>query len=125
MNPGLNQKWVDYVIEVADQQSLSSIWYYSQFENLTFEEQCEAFSWMLEKVLESGQLRLIKNGEYLTGTPKELVQRFRNVFPKADVPDTEDDMRFWFYGDPPDPCPAQAVWRYEHPDGRVQWTHCP
>jgi hypothetical protein len=128
MTPGLNQEWVDYVIEVADQQSLSSIWYYSQFENLAFEERCEAFYWILEMVLESGQLRLRKyerNGEYLTGTPKELVQRFRDVFPKADVRDTVDDMRFWFYGDPPDPCPAIAVWRYEHPDGRVEWIPCP
>lgn len=122
MTPGLNQEWVDYVIEVADQQSLSSIWYYSQFENLTFEERCEAFYWILEKVLESGQLRLIKNGEYLTGAPKELVQRFKDVFPKADVRDTVNDMNIWFYGAP---CPAEAVWRYEHPDGTIEWTHCP
>lgn len=122
MTPGFNQEWVDYVIEVADQQSLSSIWYYSQFENLAFEERCEAFYWLLEKVLESGQLRLIKNGEYLKGSPKELVQRFKDVFPKADVRDTMDDMNIWFYGDP---CPAEAVWRYEHPDGTVEWTHCP
>ena len=125
MNEALNEEWIKTVLEECDGRTLATVWGYSQFESQTFEEQCDAFYWILEKVLESGQLRLIKNGEYLTGTPKELVQRFRNVFPKADVRDTEDDMRFWFYGDPPDPCPAQAVWRYEHPDGRVQWTHCP
>jgi len=93
--------------------------------SLSFDERKEIFFWLLEGALQSGQLRLMNKGEYLPGTPKELVQRFRDVFPKADIRDTADDMRFWFYGDPPDPCPAIAVWRYEHPDGRIHWMPCP
>jgi hypothetical protein len=125
MNQALNEEWIKTVLEECEGRGLATIWLYSNFEYKTFEDRCEAFFWILEKVLESDQFRLINKGEYLTGTPKELVQRFRNVFPKADVPDTVDDMRFWFYGDPPDPCPAIAVWRYEQPDGRVQWMPCP
>lgn len=128
MTPGLNQEWVDYVIEVADQQSLNSLWFYSQLDDSTFEERCEAFYWILEKVLESGRLRLIKSGEYLTGTPKELVQRFRDVFPKSDFPFPEDpelDASYWFYGIGKPEVPAEAVWRGVYPDGRVEWFHCP
>lgn len=122
MSDTLNEEWIQTVLYECDSRNLKAIWLYSEFKNQTFEERCEAFYWILEKVLESGQLRLIKNGEYLTGTPKELVQRFKDVFPKTDVRDTVDDMNVWFYGDP---CPAEAVWRYEYPDGRVVWTHCP
>lgn len=128
MTPGLNQEWVDYVIEVADQQSLNSLWFYSQLDNATFEERCEAFYWILEKVLESGRLRLIKNGKCLTGTPKELVQRFREVFPKSDFPfpdEPELDASYWFYGIGKPEVPAEAVWRGVYPDGRVEWFHCP
>ena len=123
MTPGLNKEWVDYVIQVAAQQHINSIWYYSQFEGLSFEERCEAFYWILEKVLDSGQLRLKKNGEYLTGTPRELVQRFRNVFPSSEMPypsHPELDASHWFF-DPQ--CPGEAAWRYEHPDGRIQWIY--
>jgi|LauGreDrversion4_2_1035121.scaffolds.fasta_scaffold426858_2 hypothetical protein len=128
MTPGLNQEWVDYVIEVADQQSLNSIWFYSQLDDSTFEVRCEAFYWILEKVLDSGRLRLIKNGEYLTGTPQEQVQRFRDVFPKSDFPFPEDpelDASYWFYGIGKPEVPAEAVWRGVYPDGRVEWFHCP
>ena len=125
MNRGLNREWVDFVLEVADQLSLSSIWSYSKFDNQTFEERCEAFYWILEKVLDSGRLRLKKNGEYLTGTPKELVQRFRDVLPKTDVPYLSHphlDLSHWFF-DPQ--CPGEAVWRVGHPDGHIEWRHCP
>lgn len=126
MNRGLNREWVDFVLEVADQLSLSSIWSYSKFDNQTFEERCEAFYWIFERILESGRLRLIKNGEYLTGTPKELVQRFRDVFPTSDIPDPvnwpDEDASFWFFGDP---CPGEAVWRIDHPDDQIEWRHCP
>jgi hypothetical protein len=128
MNETLNEEWITIVLTECEGRGLATIWLYSEFENQTFEERCEAFFWILGKVLDSGQLQLrkyVKNDECLTGTPKELVQRFRDVFPKADIRDTADDMRFWFYGDPPDPCPAIAVWRYEHPDGRIQWMPCP
>lgn len=128
MSDSLNEEWIKTVLKECEGRGLATIWSYSEFENQTFEERCEAFFLILERVLESGQLRLrkyVKNGEYLTGTPIELVQRFRDVFPKADIRDTIDDMRYWFYGDPPDPCPAIAVWRYEHSDGRVEWMPCP
>lgn len=126
MTLGMNHEWVTHVMEVADQQSLSSIWYYSQIDDFNFEQRCEAFYWIFERILESGRLRLKKNGEYLTGTPKELVQRFRDVFPTSDIPDpinwSDEDASFWFFGDP---CPGEAVWRIDHPDGQIEWRHCP
>jgi hypothetical protein len=112
-------------MEVADQQSLSSIWYYSQIDDFNFAERCEAFYWMFERILESGHLRLKKNDEYLTGTPKELVQRFHDVLPKTDVPYVSHphlDLSDWFF-DPQ--CPGEAVWRVDHPDGQIEWRHCP
>jgi hypothetical protein len=128
MNEVLNEEWVQTVIYECNGRNLQTIWFYSEFENQSFENRCEAFYWILEKVLESGQLRLIKNGEYLTGTPKELVQRFREVFPKSNYPFSEEpelDASYWFYGIGTPEVPAEAVWRYEHPDGTVEWTHCP
>jgi hypothetical protein len=123
MIPALNKEWVDHVIGFSNQQHLNSIWLNSKFNNQTFEAQCEAFFWILEKILESGQLRLIKDGNYLIGDPKGLVQRFRDVFPKSDTPypsHPQLDASQWFF-DPQ--CPGEAVWRYEHPDGRVQWMN--
>jgi hypothetical protein len=108
---GLSDMWGATQYDVED-NNIESV--------IAFEDRKEIFFWLLECALDSGQLRLMKNGEYLTGTTKELVQRFRNVFPVADVPDTVDDMNIWFYVDP---CPAEPMWRYEHPDGRVQWVN--
>lgn len=95
---------------------------------ITFADRREIFFWLLEGALESGQLRLIKKGEYLTGTPQQLVQRFRESFPKSNFPFPEDpelDASYWFYGIGKPEVPAEAVWRYEHPDGTVEWIHCP
>lgn len=129
MSQALNEEWVKTVLIECEGRGLATIWDYSQFENQTFAERCEAFFWILEKVLESGEVRLMNRGEYLEGTPKELVQRFRNVFPRENIPDPLNwpdlDVSYWFYGDPPDPCPAIAVWRYEQPDGAVVWMPCP
>lgn len=128
MNDALNEEWIQTVLYECNGRTLQTIWFYSEFENQTFEERREAFFWILEKVLESGQLRLKKNGEYLTGTPKELVQRFKEVFPKSNFPfpdEPELDASYWFYGIGKPEVPAEAVWRYEYPDGRVIWTHCP
>ena len=131
MNEAKNEDWIKTVLHECNGRTLQTIWLYSEFENQTFEERCEAFFWILEKVLESGQLRLRtyeKNGEYLTGTPNELVQRFRDVFPKSSFPfpdDPELDVSYWFYGIGKQEVPAIAVWRYEHPDGRVEWIPCP
>lgn len=128
MNEALNEEWIQTVLYECDGRTLQTIWFYSEFENQSFVERCEAFYWILEKVLESGQLRLIKNGEYLTGTPQQLVQRFREVFPKSNFPFPEDpelDASYWFYGIGKPEVPAEAVWRYAHPDGTVEWTHCP
>ncbi len=96
--------------------------------SISFDERREIFFWLLEGALESGQLRLMNKGEYLMGTSKELVQRFRDAFPKSSFPfpdDPELDVSYWFYGIGKQEVPAIAVWRYEHPDGRVEWTPCP
>ena len=96
--------------------------------SISFDERKEIFFWLLEAALESGQLRLMNKGEYLTGTPLELVQRFSDVFPKSNFPFPDDpklDVGYWFYGIGKPEVPAIAVWRYEHPDGRVQWMPRP
>lgn len=125
MNQGLTGQWIDFVLEAAALQSLNSIWIYSKFEHQDFSEHREAFFWILEKAIESGQLRLKKNGEYLVGTPKDLAQKFREVLPNSDRPYPAHphlNLSDWFF----DPmCPGEAVWRAEHPDGRVEWMHCP
>jgi hypothetical protein len=128
MSESLDEKWIKTVLEECEGRGLATVWSYSEFEKQTFAERCEAFFWILEKVLESGQLRLMSKGEYLSGTPKELVQRFREIFPKSNFPFLEDpelDARYWFYGIGKPEIPGIAVWRYEHPDGRVQWMPCP
>jgi hypothetical protein len=125
MNEALNEEYIQTVLTECEGRGLAIIWDYSQFENQTFDERCEAFFWILEKLLETGEVRLMNKGEFLEGAPKELVDLFKCVFPKADFLNTSDDMRFWFYGDPPDPCPAIAVWRYVQPDGTVVWMPCP
>lgn len=96
--------------------------------HISFTERKEIFFWLLECALKSGQLRLMNKGEYLTGTPEELVQQFREVFPRSNFPfpdDPELDAGYWFYGIGKPEVPGEAVWRYEHPDGRVQWMPCP
>jgi hypothetical protein len=126
MSKSLNEELVKKVLEECEGRGLAIIWDYSQFETTqTFNERCEAFFWILSKILESGEVKLMNKGKFLEGDSKELVQLFRCVFPKADIPNTTDDMRFWFYGDPPDPCPAIAVWRYVQPDGTIVWMPCP
>ena len=97
----------------------------SEFENQTFAERREAFCWILQKVLESGRLKLKKNGHYLGGTLLEQVNLFRQTLPDSNIPDPrypDIDASYWFYGEE---CPGEAVWRVDHPDGTVEWMHCP
>jgi len=125
MKRGRTLEWVNFVLEVAELQSLSSIWIYSKFENQKFAERREDFFWMLGKILESDRLKLKKNGDYLIGTPKELVQLFREKLPQTDIPYPTHphlDMSQWFF-DPA--CPGEAVWRVDGSDGTFSWMHCP
>jgi hypothetical protein len=125
MNSVVTKELIDEILEQCELQSLASVWSFSEFPNQTFSERTEVFFLILQKVLESGVFKLKKDGEYLTGTSEEQVQLFRDTFPATDhpYPDLPDcDASYWFFDDK---CPGQAVWKAEHPDGTIEWMHCP
>lgn len=118
-------EFVNEVLSECEGMSLASAWSSTDFPSLTFPERIEVFCALLHRMLESGQFKLKKDGEYLTGSPEEQVQLFREAFPETDYPypDFPDcDVSYWFFDDN---CPGQAVWRGEYPDGTVEWMHCP
>ena len=119
------EQFFDAALEYAYCHDLSWLWDKSKMSDQPFEDRKSLFFSLLEKTLETGRLHLKKNGHYLSGTPEEQVQLFRKAFPTSNIPDPRypnEDASYWFYGEE---CPGEAVWRVEHPDGTVEWMHCP
>lgn len=85
---------------------------------LSFYEEKELFLWFIERLMNEGKVKLGNGGEFLTGTVKEQLDRFR-----ASFPNTPEEMEYgafngyWFLSDA---CPAGFVWIHEN--GYQDWT---
>lgn len=77
----------------------------------SFESRKEAFIATLERMLDDGVIKLHKDGRILNNEIKELIQNWRNTWPKTETPyPTELDIDFslWFFDKN---CPAGLAWR--------------
>lgn len=110
-----SDEWCQNIAAACEGMGTSSTWHSLCVDYPQFEECREAFFWILERFLTEGRVRLSKNDIFLEGTPQELVQKFRDVFPKSDIPDPafpDLDASYWFYK--PE-CPGDIRWliKYE------------
>lgn len=100
---------------------LTAIWYEFAGEHDSLEDEREEFLSVLERALTENRMALKKDGQWLTGTPVEQVERFRLAFPRtrqpfADQPDM--DVGHWFYSIY---CPGEVYWPVER-DGQINWV---
>lgn len=105
----LNDALIEQLLDYGEGRGLDYVWAWAEKEGTTFEPRREAFLWILRRLLESGRLKLHKNGKILEGTVDEWVQRFNEVMPEKDGDACFDppDFSFWFFTDE---CPGEAVW---------------
>ncbi|UIX81030.1 DUF596 domain-containing protein [Xylella fastidiosa] len=124
----LTQEQIDHIYEMLG-GPLSFLWSYIgrahgvsvvQRDQASFEERKNDFLFLVGKLLDEGELKLAKNGEFIPGTTEELVEMFRKSFPASDE---ELDTGTWFFYDE---CPAGAVWvlkgEGENGEDYYDWT---
>jgi hypothetical protein len=114
MMPLLSDDWYQNMSDSCEGMATSSLWGNLCTDYSDFTECREAFFWMLERLLTEGRVQIWKNSVPLKGTPQELVQKFRDVFPANE---TEMENGIWFFRAA---SPGGIVWRVEH-EGQIHW----
>ncbi|MDH2925001.1 hypothetical protein EV693_102230 [Nicoletella semolina] len=78
----------------------------------------ELFLSFMQELIEENKLKLFRNNKFLEGSAMELVEQFRQVWPKEyDENDPEKDIDYmWWWT----LAPAGPVWIEE--DGTMSWT---
>lgn len=120
----LNENLVNEILEQCEQGELDRVWEYASDEGDEFAKRRRAFLWVLERMLQSGRVRLkhMHTKKYLTGSIEEQVALFNAALPKtaleADThlppyPDFASDvgtgrgMYYWFLDKS---CPSGIEW---------------
>lgn len=78
----------------------------------------EMFLEFVEHLIKNGEIRLAICGKFLSRTPGEQVDLFRQAWPQKydrNIPELDIDNLWWLVA-----APAGAVWIY--PDGTEVWT---
>lgn len=82
----------------------------------------ETFFHIIKILMLHNKLRLAKNGQFLTGTIEEQLDKFKAIFPISEESKKGiGGISTWFFMDD---CPAGAVWVYQLEDGKehLEWT---
>lgn len=110
----LNDVLIEQLLDYGEGRGLDYVWAWAEKEGNTFEARREAFLWILRRLLESGRVKLHKDGKVLEGTTDEWVRLFDEKMPRTEIPyprrpgmDFDFGYEQWFFD--PD-CPGQAVW---------------
>ena len=131
----LDQKLIDEILSQCEQQELNSIWNFAETVGHDFTTRRQAFLWILERLLQSGRIKLkhIPTQQFLSGSLKEQIALFDAFLPKtaleadsalSGLPEFAADigkgpgMQYWFFDTN---CPAGIAWLIEMPDGKHQW----
>lgn len=119
--------------EHGNMQALNGLWVnidsiylllaeFGDLHDFNFKKQ--VFFDVIEYAMNKKWLKLAKNGEFLPGTIKDQLMKFKQAFPISEDDTLEKDpelFHIWFFSDT---CPAGAVWVYilENGETHYEWT---
>ncbi|MFD2571069.1 DUF596 domain-containing protein [Spirosoma soli] len=72
----------------------------------SYQNRINLFSSVLEEILRREEARIAKKGQFLSGSPEEQANQFRNAFPTTLEEMNEKDAYWWYL----DECPGGLVW---------------
>lgn len=72
----------------------------------SYQNRINLFSSILEVILRRGAARIAKKGQFLSGSPEEQANQFKNAFPTTLEEMKEKDAYWWYL----DECPGGLVW---------------
>lgn len=113
----------DAVVQSAFGLSMGAVWQHISVECAHIPDndafRFDVFFHLLERLLEEGKIRLASDGQFLSGTAEQQLERIKNAWPHGKSDDELDDTEgagLWFLAK----SPAGIVWLM--PDGREIWT---
>ncbi|PKE29568.1 hypothetical protein CWS43_16140 [Rahnella sp. AA] len=113
----------DAVVQSAFGLSMGAVWQHISVECAHIPDndafRFDVFFHLLERLMDEGKIRLASDGQFLSGTAEQQLERIKNAWPHGKPDDELDDPEgagLWFLAK----SPAGIVWLM--PDGREIWT---